>query len=317
MEPSHPLLTLAAALILTISACATTPPSNATTSAPPPSAAALGSIPVYTLDGAEHRRPAAIEWHAESHTFFVSTHNDGSIYRGGLDSPVTPIFLHGQPGQEADGIRVVGGRIYIGGGIDGEIRVYDLATRQRIGTFETGTGGQVIDLAVTGTGDVYVTDGVRPVLWHLTPEQIAAGTGTPEAVVVTPEVPMHASCNLNGIVALTDRRLIVGNYTDGLLYRVDLSDSGGRTIVPITGVTVPLAAGMALDGNRLVIANDAGLSVVELGDDARHATLVEQIRDPSFRSTAAVAIAGDRYLVANLADQGPPPDTVSSVPARR
>ena len=203
---SHPLLALAAALILTVAACATTPPSNATTSTPPPSTAALGPIPVYTLDGAEHRRPAAIDWHAESRTFFVSTHNDGSIYRGELDSPITPIFLHGQPGQEADGIRVVGGRIYIG---------------------------------------------------------------------------------------------------------------GGRTIVPITGATVPLATGMALDGNRLVIADDAGLSVVELGDDAGDATLVEQIRDPSFRSTAAVAVAGDRYLVANLADQGPPPDTVSSVPARR
>jgi hypothetical protein len=30
-----------------------------------------------------------------------------------------------------------------------------------------------------------------------------------------------------------------------------------------------------------------------------------------------VAVADDRYLVANLADQGPPPDTVSSVPARQ
>ena len=313
MASARPLLALAVAALIGAAACAATPP----VTSPPPSTAAPAAISAYTLEGSEHRMPAAIDWDAASRTFFVSTHNEGIIYRGGLDDPITPVFLRGQPGQSADGIRVSGGRIYIAGGVDGQIRVYDLVTRQRTGTFETGPGGHVIDLAVTGTGDVYVTDGVRPVLWHLTPEQIAAGTGTPEAVVVTPEVPMHASCNLNGIVALTDRRLIVGNYTDGLLYRVDLSDSGGRTIVPITGVTVPLAAGMALDGNRLVLADDAGLSVVELGDDARHATLVEQIRDPSFRSTAAVAVAGDRYLVANLADQGPPPDTVSSVPARR
>lgn len=169
---------------------------------------------------------------------------------------------------------------------------------------------------MTGTGDVYVTDCIR-VLWHLTPEQVAAGSGAPEAIPVTPEIPVHNIGNLNGIVALTDRRLIVSNYTGGLLYRIDLGDTGGRTIVPVTGATVPLATGMALDGNRLVIADDAGLSVVELGDDAGHATLVEQIRDPSFRSTAAVAVAGDRYLVANLADQSPPPDTISSVPARR
>ena len=111
---------------------------------------------------------------------------------------------------------------------------------------------------------------------------------------------MHGSCNLNGIVALTDRRLIVANFADGLLYRVDLDEAGGRTIVPITGVTVPLAAGMALDEDRLVVADDAGLSVVAVGDDVASAMLVEQIRDPSFRDTAAVAVADDRYLVVNL-----------------
>ena len=46
--------------------------------------------------------------------------------------------------------------------------------------------------------------------------------------------------------------------------------------MPITGTAVPLAAGIALDGNRLVVADDAGLSVVELSDDAGHATLVER-----------------------------------------
>ena len=75
--------------------------------------------------------------------------------------------------------------------------------------------------------------------------------------------------------------------------------------------------GLALDGNRLVVNDGKGLSVLTLGDDAGSSTLVGQIRDPSFRNAVAVAVAGDRYLVANFADQGPPPDTVSSVPAQR
>jgi len=312
MASARPLLALAVAVLIGTAACAATPPATS-----PPSTAAPAAISAYTLEGSEHRMPAAIDWDAASRTFFVSTHNEGIIYRGGLDDPITPIFLRGEPGQSADGIRVSGGRIYIAGGVDGQIRVYDLSTRQRTGTFETGPGGHVIDLAVTGTGDVYVTDGVRPVLWHLTPEQVAAGHGTPEGIPVTPEVAIHGLDNLNGIVPLTDHRLIVSHFADGLLYRIDLGAAGGRTIVPITGTAVPLAAGMALDGNRLVVADDAGLSVVELSDDAGHATLVDRIRDPSFRSTAAVTVADDRYLVANLADQGPPPDTVSSVPAPR
>ena len=313
MVSTRSLLGLAVALLIAAPACAATPPPTTA----PPTTAAPGATAVYTLDGAEHRLPAAVEWHAASRTFFVSTHNDGSIYRGGLDEPTTPIFLRGQPGQEADGIRVAGGRIYIAGGVDGQIRVYDLVTRQRTGTFETGPDGHVIDLTVTGTGDVYVTDGVRPVLWRLTPEQVAAGHGTPEAIPVTPEIAVHGYDNLNGIVAMSDRRLIVGHRADGLLYRIDLDATGGRTIVPITGTTVPLSAGMALDGNRLVVADAAGVAVVALDDDARHATLVEQIRDPSFRNTVAVAVADDRYLVVNFADEGPPPDTVTSVPARR
>lgn len=312
MASARTLLALAVALALSAPACAASMPATA-----PPTTAAPGPIPVYTLAGAEHRLPTAVDWHAASRTFFVCTHNDGTIYRGGLDDPTTPVFLQGQPGESADGIRVAGGRIYVAGSIDGRIRVYDLATRQRTGTFETGPGGQVIDLAVTGTGDVYVTDGVRPVLWHLTPEQVAAGHGAPAGIPVTPEIPIHGYDNLNGIVAPTDHRLIVGHRADGTLYRIDLDGAGGRTIVPITRVTVPTSGGMALDGNRLVIADSAGLTVVELSDDAGHATLVEQIRDPSFRDTVAVAVADDRYLVANLADQGPPPDTVSSVPARR
>ena len=119
--------------------------------------------------------PAAIDWDAASRTFFVSTHNEGIIYRGGLDDPITPIFLQGQPGQSADGIRVSGGRIYIAGGIDGadpRVRPLDPPADRYL---RDRAGGHVIDLAVTGTGDVYVTDGVRPVLWHLTPEQVAAG----------------------------------------------------------------------------------------------------------------------------------------------
>lgn len=162
-----------------------------------------------------------------------------------------------------------------------------------------------------------MTDAILPMLWHLTPEQVAAGSGAAQGIPVTPEIRIHDESNVFGIVALTDHSLVVSHHADGLLYRIDLDGHGGRTIVPITGTVVPLATGLALDGNRLVVADVTGLSVVALGDDSASATLVEKIRDPSFRSAVSVAVAGDRFLVANYADQGPPPDTVSSVPARR
>ena len=78
---------------------------------------------------------------------------------------------------------------------------------------------------------------------------------------------------------------------------------------------MPLGEDMILDGNRLVVADNDGLSVVELSPDGRQGRLVQQLRDPSFRETASVARAGDRYLVVNAGWDERIPDTISSVPA--
>ena len=315
MTHSRPLLALATALLLGAPACAATPAATAPATTAPPAAAAPGPIPVYTLDGPGGLKPTDVEWHAESRTFFVSTFNQGALFQGRLDDPRTPAFLQAQPGQTADSMRVAGGRIYVCAGIEAQIRVYDIATRQRTGTFEVGSGGHVIDAEVTGTGDVYVTDAMLPMLWHLTPDQVAAGSGTAQGIPVTPEIPIHGDTNLFGIVALNDHRLVVGHRADGQLYRIDLDDSGGRTIVPIAGAKVPLNGGMALDGDRLVVADQKGVAVLALGDDAGTATLVQQIDDPSIREPASVTVADGRYLVVGFAKQAP--DTVTSLPAKR
>ena len=122
--------------------------------------------------------------------------------------------------------------------------------------------------------------------------------------------------NVEGVVALSETRLVVVKYADGALYRIDLDPqaSQGRTIIPITGATVPLGSRMILDGKRLVVADENGLSVVELNDDASSGTVVTRLREPSFHDTTAVARVGDRYLVVNTAWNDPPPYTISSVP---
>jgi len=171
MTHSRPLLALAVVLLIGAPACAATPAATAPPPAAPP--ATTGPIPVYTLDGPGGLKPTDVEWHAQSRTFFVSTYNQGALFQGRLDDASTPAFLRPQPGQTADGVRIAGGRIYVCAGTEAEIRVYDLATRQRIGTFTAGSGGHVIDAEVTGTGDVYVTDAILPMLWHLTPDQVA------------------------------------------------------------------------------------------------------------------------------------------------
>lgn len=310
---SHTVLAVVAAAVLAAVACsAPAPPTPA-----PAAAATPGPVALYTLEKPEHRNPVPIVWHPETGTFFVGTFHDGSIYQGRPDDPAVQVFLEGQPGRAASGLGLAGRRLLVAGGMYGDIRAYDLQTRERVGEFATGSGGYLNGMLVTEAGEVWVTDATRPVLWHLTADQVAAGSGTPASVPLGPEIPyIDSPDNVQGVVALSPTRLVVVKYADGALYRIDLDPQApqGRTITPIIGAAAPLGSRMILDGKRLVVADENGVSVIELSDDASSGTVLTRLRDPAFRDATAVARVGDRYLVVNTGWNHPPPYTISSVP---
>jgi Cu-Zn family superoxide dismutase len=109
-----------------------------------------------------------------SRAFFVGTLGDGTIYRGALDDPVVPPFIPG-PGKAAVGRKVLRDLLYVAGGPAGDIRVYDVSSGEQVGAFTTPKAATFLnDLVVTGAGDVWVTDSVRPTLWRLTPARVAS-----------------------------------------------------------------------------------------------------------------------------------------------
>jgi sugar lactone lactonase YvrE len=275
---------------------------------------------VFTLQPDPAGNPEGIEVDRRGRSFFVSITADGAIYKGSLDSNTVSPFIPGAAGKAAVGLERKRGRLYVAGGATGTITVYDLRTAQAVATFQTGSGGFLNDLVVTRRGDVYVTDSLRPTLWHVTAAQVAAGGGTPQALDVSARIPFQAGFNLNGIVAKRPHRLIVVQTNTRKLFRIDL-DNAGNAIAAIDEIEgVSLAGdGMILDRGGLVVVtgNPAQLNFVKLRGGASRAELLGTQTSANLRGPSTVARARKLYLVVN-ADfaTSTKPFTVAGLPAR-
>ena len=147
-----------------------------------------GAERLFTLQPDPAGNPEGVAFDRRSRAFFVGITTDGAIYRGTLGSKTVSPFIAGATGKSAVGLKVRRGKLYVAGGETGLITVYDLATKQAVATFDTGKGGFLNDLVVTRRGDVFVTDSFRPILWHVTGEQVRAGSGTPQELDVSKEI---------------------------------------------------------------------------------------------------------------------------------
>jgi hypothetical protein len=281
------------------------------------------SAKVFTLDPSSHGNPEGVAVKHHGRVFFVGATRDGTIYRGTIDDPVVREFIPGGPGKAAIGIEVVGNKLYVAGGPTGNVLVYNLRTKQVVASFSTGAGGFLNDLVVTRKGDVIVTDSFRPTLWHITARQVRAGSGTPEAIPVGPEIAYQSNFNLNGIVARQGgKQLIVVQSNTGFLFRIELDDDeeSGREITRIDAPLLVGGDGLLLDDGRLIVVqgNPAALQFLNLKGGATRAELVKTRTDPSLRGPSTVDRAKHLYLVVN-ADfaQSRTPFTVSGLPAKR
>ena len=257
----------------------------------------------FTLKPDPAGNPEGVAFDKRSKAFFVGITADGAIYRGTLGSDTVAPYIPGATGKSAVGLKVKRGKLYVAGGATGSITVYDIATKAQVAKFETGSGGFLNDLQVTRNGDVYVTDSMRQTLWHVTGEQVAAGSGTPQALDVSAIPYTAGEFNLNGIVAKSARKLVVVNSADGKLYRIKLGHDGDSidSIDEITGATVPGGDGMLLDNGRLVVVqgDPAQLSFLKLRKGARRAKLERTQTSDKLRGPSTVDRAKKLYLVVN------------------
>ncbi|HJZ60521.1 MAG TPA: hypothetical protein VKD47_00060 [Miltoncostaeaceae bacterium] len=258
---------------------------------------------VFTLQPDPAANPEGVAWDPVTRSFFVGSTGDGAIYQGTIGNPAVGVFIAGAAGKSAVGMKVFHGKLYVAGGSTGTITVYDIATKAVVATFNTGAGGFLNDLVVTGHGDVYVTDSTRPILWHVTRAQVNAGSGTPEAISVDPEIAYQTGFNLNGIVALDNsKRLIVVQSNTGKLFRIDVRRNGGRRITQVNANLLPGGDGMLISNGRLVVVQGgppAQITFLKLRGHATRAK-VEFVRtDPTLRGPSTIARARNLFLVVN------------------
>jgi sugar lactone lactonase YvrE len=278
-----------------------------------------GDVRVFELAGPSHGNPEGVAFDKRTRAFFVSSTGDGTIYRGTLDQRTLTPFIAGAQGRSATGLKVFRGRLYVAGAATGTISVYDIATGNLLALFDTKGGNPaatfINDLVVTRRGDVFATDSARPVIYHLSAAEIAAGTpaGKPidpsDVISTAPEIPFDASpgaFNLNGIAARGDgRRLIVVHSGTGQLFSIDVGASG-RSIreIKVDGGPFPNGDGLLFDRGRLLVVQNVAdgfpngvVSFVKL----RHGggTVQQRRTDGSFRTPSTIARADGLYLVVN------------------
>ena len=260
-----------------------------------------GKTQVFTLDPSTHGNPEGIATRGGGKVFFVGATGDGTIYRGTVGNPTVTEFIPGAAGKSAVGMKVRGDKLYVAGGMTGKIYVYSLRTKALLATFDTGSGGFLNDLVVTGKG-VFVTDSFRPTLWRVTNAQVRAGSGTPQAIPVMPEIAYTPGAfNLNGIVARGHKLIVVQSNT-GNLFSIEVKKGGSaREIHQIAADPVVGGDGMLLDRGRLVVVrgSPAALLFLKLKHHASSAKLVATQTDPTLRGPSTVARARHLYLVVN------------------
>jgi len=270
--------------------------------------------------------PEGIAFQQGTGDFFVSSNQDGTIFRGNVRDEQTSVFLPaGSDGRTtATGMKVDDqGRLFIAGASTGKIFVYDTATGALIGQFDNNVAATFLnDIAITRNGDAYVTDSLDPTLYKVSID--AQGQPQFEAWLDFTGTPFvyQPGFNANGIVASPDGKyLVIVQSNTGKLFRVDTTTKE-VTEVNLGGATVTNGDGLVLRGHTLYVVRNANalITQVQMSGDFSSGRVVSSTTDPSFRFPTTAAIAEGRLLVVNsqFDKRGPGlqpelPFTVSSV----
>lgn len=245
---------------------------------------------------------------------YVGSLANGAIWRGSARTGEGRVLVQGIEGRVAVGLHVDWrGRLWVAGGDNHTVRVYNALTGRLLETYTFPTAGFINDLAITRKA-VYATDSNNRQLAVIPlgrggrlPDPSAA-----ELLPLTGDFVIESGFNANGIVA-KGKFLVMVQGNAGKLFRVDPRTGDTRTI-STGGYSVTNGDGLVLRNGRLyVVRNQTNLvAVFNLGDDLLSAALVGEITAPApgaLDVPTTVTLALDKLWVVNARFSTPPTPT--------
>jgi sugar lactone lactonase YvrE len=268
-------------------------------------------------------------------TFYVGSTTDGTIYRGDVDEAVAMPFLlpdNSEGRTFAVGMKVDGRTLFVAGGPTGQVFAYDVRSGELTGQWSVADPTDAAnptflnDIAIDRSGDVYVTDSLRPALYRIDARD--RRTDDVEALPTFVDftgtaLQYQPGFNVNGlVVSHDDRYVVVAQTNTRRLFRIAVRD---RSVTPVDldGELVQ-GDGLVLRGRTLyAIDNFATPFVVriDLERGLTEGTVVSRTTDPTFNDPTTAALVGRSLLVVNsqfgerTAGVAPGPFTVSRIPA--
>jgi hypothetical protein len=256
-----------------------------------------------------------------SSKLFVGSRATGAIWKGSAKTGTGKILVPGIAGQAALGLHVDWrGRLWVAGGANQTIRVYNSKTGALLRTYTFPTAGFLNDLVITRSG-VYATDSVNQQLavvpfsrwsthsrhkWGRLP-----ATDKAKVTQLSGEITYEAGFNANGIVAKGGWLILVQSNT-GQLFRVNPRTGVAKEIVT-NGDPVTNGDGLVLRGRWLyVVRNQNNLvAVLKLGFRLKTARFVGVgITSPGLDvPTTATFAAGKLWAVNARFTTAPTPTT--------
>jgi sugar lactone lactonase YvrE len=255
-------------------------------------------------------QPEGIATRHEGKTFYSGSLATGAIFRGNLATGTGDVFIPGQSGRAAAGLKVKRGMIFVAGGPTGQAYVFDADSGREIATLQLATGATFINDVATTRHAAWFTDSFQQQLYKV-PIKDHHRVGDPQTLPLTGDITfVPGQFNSNGI-DVTRKWLVIVQSNTGELFRVN-PHTGKAVVIDLGGQSVVNGDGILLDEHhRLWVGQNSPpvVTLVRLSRGLRSGRVISRTTDESFDVPTTIAESDGYLAVINARFGIPNPDT--------